>query len=227
MKKTRNNAGRKGLLFYIITPVVFSLIIIVVLTVCLTPVLARYSFVADLFYDAGKNISNVDTDATDSPDEITISSAEEGDVYISEITHPAQNKKMGIISVENTDINCDLYFGDSDYNLDRGAELYVGSNLPGAGGVSLIAGHCASFFSTLGSAQIGDLIKIETTYGTYTYKITETVVKKATDPTAYDPTKTDNSIVLYTCYPFNTIISVDERYFVYADFVSGPILIKE
>ena len=79
----------------------------------------------------------------------------------------------------------------------------------------------------LGSAQIGDLIKIETTYGTYTYKITETVVKKATDPTAYDPTKTDNSIVLYTCYPFNTIISVDERYFVYADFVSGPILIKE
>lgn len=95
MKKTRNNAGRKGLLFYIITPVVFSLIIIVVLTVCLTPVLARYSFVADLFYDAGKNISNVDTDATDNPDEITISSAEEGDVYISEITHPAQNKKMG------------------------------------------------------------------------------------------------------------------------------------
>ena len=181
----------------------------------------------DLFYDAGKNISNVDTDATDNPDEITISSAEEGDVYISEITHPAQNKKMGIISVENTDINCDLYFGDSDYNLDRGAELYDGSNLPGAGGVSLIAGHCASFFSTLGSAQIGDLIKIETTYGTYTYKITETVVKKATDPTAYDPTKTDNSIVLYTCYPFNTIISVDERYFVYADFVSGPILIKE
>ena len=78
---------------------------------------------------------------------------------------------MGIISVENTDINCDLYFGDSDYNLDRGAELYDGSNLPGAGGVSLIAGHCASFFSTLGSAQIGDLIKIETTYGTYTLSL--------------------------------------------------------
>ena len=89
MKKTRNNTGHiKGLLFYIITPIVFSLIIVVVLTVCLTPVLARYSFVADLFYDAGKNISNVDTDAADRPDEITVSDVTEGDVYISEIDHP-------------------------------------------------------------------------------------------------------------------------------------------
>ena len=130
------------------------------------------------------------------------------------------NKKKDLWKyIKNADINI--------YSKLRLGILGRAVNLPGAGGVSLIAGHCASFFSTLGSAQIGDLIKIETTYGTYTYKIAEAVVKKATDPTAYDPTKTDNSIVLYTCYPFNTIISVDERYFVYADFVSGPILIKE
>ena len=95
MKKTRNNTGHiKGLLFYIITPIVFSLIIVVVLTVCLTPVLARYSFVADLFYDAGKNISNVDTDAADRPDEITVSDVTEGDVYIyQKLIIPAKIKR--------------------------------------------------------------------------------------------------------------------------------------
>lgn len=57
---------------------------------------------------------------------------------------------MGTISVENTDINCDLYFGDSDYNLDGEQSFMTAAIFPGAGGVSLIAGHCASFFSTLG-----------------------------------------------------------------------------
>ena len=75
---------------------------------------------------------------------------------------------------------------------------------------------------------MGKIVVLETNYGTYTYEVTETAVKKATDKTAYDLKATQENLVLYTCYPFDTLGLTPDRYYVYAKYVSGPkILLTE
>ena len=45
---------------------------------------------------------------------------------------------------------------------------------------------------------------------------------KATDETAYDLTREEENIILYTCYPFGQLTPTPYRYFIYGEFVSGP-----
>ena len=49
-------------------------------------------------------------------------------------------------------------------------------------------------------------------------------VKDCEDSSAYDFSRTDENIILYTCYPFGTIGFTRDRYFVYGEYRSGPIL---
>ena len=44
------------------------------------------------------------------------------------------------------------------------------------------------------------------------------------DETAYDFTRTDENLSLYTCYPFDALGFTPNRFFVYAKYVSGPVL---
>ena len=44
------------------------------------------------------------------------------------------------------------------------------------------------------------------------------------DETAYDFTRTDENLILYTCYPFDALGFTPNRFFVYAKYVSGPVL---
>ena len=52
----------------------------------------------------------------------------------------------------------------------------------------------------------------------------DTQVKDCEDSSAYDFSRTDENIILYTCYPFGTIGFTRDRYFVYGEYRSGPIL---
>ena len=44
------------------------------------------------------------------------------------------------------------------------------------------------------------------------------------DTTTYDFTRTDENLILYTCYPFDALGFTPNRYFVYASYTSGPEL---
>ena len=52
-------------------------------------------------------------------------------------------------------------------------------------------------------------------------------VKDYQDATAYDFTRTDENLIMYTCYPFDALGFTPDRYFVYAKYVSGPVLVDE
>ena len=51
-------------------------------------------------------------------------------------------------------------------------------------------------------------------------------VRETLEETAYDFTRTDENLILYTCYPFDALGFTPNRYFVYAKYVSGPVLDK-
>ena len=67
-------------------------------------------------------------------------------------------------------------------------------------------------------------IRVTTYYGVYVYEVTGTAVHEATDDTSYDFSRTDENLILYTCYPFDSLGYTPFRFFVYADYVSGPAL---
>ena len=151
-----------------------------------------------------------------------------GEIKASEVTFPAVGDKYGILTIEGTDVNAELYFGDGRRELRLGLGQYNGSSFPGTGGTVLISGHNNSAFKDLKSAKVGDKVNLRTNYGMYVYEITATAIKKNTDKTAFDLFKNEENLVLYTCYPFDKLGITADRYFVYGKIVSGPkILTRE
>jgi len=140
---------------------------------------------------------------------------------------PAEGEWYGIIISEAAGINARLYYGDSPKELMKGVGTYnghPGAYIPGAGRTVLLAGHAHTVFQRLGDLKAGNIIYIDTTYGRYMYRVTASRITTDRDSTAYDFTRTDENLILYTCYPFNTYGLTNERYFVYAEYLSGPEL---
>ena len=52
-------------------------------------------------------------------------------------------------------------------------------------------------------------------------------MKDLLDVTAYDLAADQESLILYTCYPFDEIGLTSQRFFVYADYTSGVVIDKD
>ena len=56
---------------------------------------------------------------------------------------------------------------------------------------------------------------------------TETYHCDGVEVTAYDLAADQESLILYTCYPFDEIGLTSQRFFVYADYTSGVVIDKD
>ncbi len=126
--------------------------------------------------------------------------------------------KLGRIWVDGTNVDCDLYLGDSETQFGRGAGCHAedGCVLPGENGTVFIGAHTGTYFSDLGSCEIGAVIHLETTWGDFAYKITDMQVILETDIDKVRWGATEPSCILYTCYPFGILTHTTQRYAVYA-----------
>ncbi len=152
-----------------------------------------------------------------------------GTIPFSSITYPATGDRYAEISISGTNVNAPVYYGDNNKILNQGVGTYKdsgGVGIPGEGKTILLAGHNNTFFNDLQHAEEGATVTITTHYGEYTYEITETKVLDYQDASAYDFTRTDENLILYTCYPFDAMGFTPDRFFVYARYVSGPALDK-
>ena len=131
--------------------------------------------------------------------------------------------KLGRVWVEGTNVDCALYWGDSETQFSRGAGCRAESDcvLPGENGTVFIGGHTGSYFSDLGSTQIGSIIHLETDWGDFTYQVTDMQVILETDVDKVRLNATEPSVILYTCYPFGILTHTTQRYAVYADPVNA------
>lgn len=153
----------------------------------------------------------------------------EGSVPASLITYPRSGTKYAELTLKTNgqDYVVPLYFGDSPSILRRGAGHYMGSHFPGNSSTVLVSGHNNSYFSCLQYVKAGEVIELETNYGTYVYEVTETAIKSNTDPSAYDLNAPEENLVLYTCYPFTQLGLTRDRFFVYTRLVSGPVVLAD
>lgn len=209
--------GRSHKRGFVLFPLLFLIGGYLIVFLMAMPFLDAFSSASKLlFFDSAQKKKPIGGLFTSAP------SSQAKTVKLSEITFPEYGARFGRLTIDTASIRADLYFGDGSEELKKGVGLYNGSFIPGYGKTALIAGHNHTYFHTLGRARVGDKITVETNYGTYLYQITKTQIKAATDKTAYDLGGGKEDLILYTCYPFDCIGLTPDRYYVYADCLSGP-----
>ena len=144
-------------------------------------------------------------------------------IHVSEIKMPKIGEKYAHITIPDTGVDCDVYYGDNKAILKKGPGQYNYSKLPGFGSTTLVAAHVTTHFNGLQNVKIGDTIFYSTSWGAYEYKVTDIQIVKANEAEKLFDLRADHdNLVLYTCYPFHSVAFRSERYFVMADYVSGP-----
>ena len=142
------------------------------------------------------------------------------------IDYPVGGQLFGKVKINSIKLSVPLYFGDTEEILRQGAGQFMGSVYPGEMGTSLIGGHNVDDFGKLGAVPIGDTIEVQTSYGNYTYRVTQLEVKnkkdQAIDQMIYQ--RNDRRIILYTCYPLDSMGLTDQRLFVIGEYASGPVI---
>ena len=223
--KSRHRHKKTNGKSFIILPIIFLVGTYLVLYLAFAPSLSTViSLGSFLFSDTEKDYSTeyknifvpVSDDSTETDEYIDAESVE----------YPMYGTQFGELIIDDCKIENKLFFGDGEVALRNGVGVYNGSFIPGYGGTILVAGHNNTYFNGLKNAKEGQTVKIRTSYGNYEYKITKTAVKAYNDKTAYDLTADHENLVMYTCYPFDELGLTNQRFFVYAEYVSGPKIDK-
>ncbi len=143
------------------------------------------------------------------------------------IDYPGRGDLYARLKIEAVNLDVDVYFDtDKKALTSGGVGQHYSSKIPGYGQPILICGHNNRHFNALQYIEIGDILTMTTNYGVFEYQVRETAVKKYWDKDgAVDLGKQQEELVLYTCYPFTKLGLKEDRFFVYADKISGPVVL--
>lgn len=95
-------------------------------------------------------------------------------------------KLIGTISCSRAGIYEKVYYGTNRVTMRDGAGLSTNSYLPGNGGCTSIAGYASSSLKGLYDVHKGDVIVLETYWGTFKYSITDIYEAEALEKTEGD-----------------------------------------
>ncbi len=136
------------------------------------------------------------------------------------VNYPEYGTQYATIKIDKIDLEAPVYYGDTLEILKKGVGHSSGSYFPGEGGSIIYMGHNSKkMFRRFSELQIGNEIKVTTTYGEYTYKIYDMQLIKETEVDKLPIQKEKEILMVYTCYPFNNIGYATQRYVVYAELV--------
>ncbi|MCI8273215.1 MAG: class D sortase [Clostridia bacterium] len=134
------------------------------------------------------------------------------------VNYPEYGTKYATIEINKIGVNLPVYFGDTLEILKKGVGHSSGSYFPGEGGSIVYMGHNSkNVFRRFSELQIGNEIKVTTTYGEFTYKIYDMQLIKETETEKLPIQEEKEILMVYTCYPFNNIGHATQRYVVYAE----------
>ena len=127
---------------------------------------------------------------------------------------------FGQIKIPSIGVDLPVYHGDDTIQLAAGVGHYAGSQFPGEGGTIILAAHNThKFFYNLPKIEKGALIDVETIYGNFQYEVYDTKIANYKDEDAFFLQNEKEVLVLYTCYPLDTLWYVKDRFIVYAKLV--------
>lgn len=205
---------------FLIVPVVMSL------AIGLAALAVSFSAASDALAIGNMFFSDNQLDYSNSFENIFVPTTNTADtIDASEVEFPNIDKQFGELKIKDRDVDAKLFFGDGKIPLRNGVGIYAGSFIPGYGKTILVAGHNNTYFNGLKNVKKGDIVKINTSYGNYEYKVRDTKLCNAKSKKSYDLNADKENLILYTCYPFDTIGLTEKRFFVYADKISGPKIV--
>ena len=132
--------------------------------------------------------------------------------------YPEYGTQYATIEIPKIGIKLPVYYGDTLEILKKGVGHSSGSYFPGEGGSIIYMGHNSkNVFRRFSELQIGNEIKVTTTYGEYNYKIYDMKLINETETDKLPIQDEKEILMVYTCYPFNNIGYATQRYVVYAE----------
>ncbi|MBZ5540071.1 MAG: class D sortase [Acidobacteriia bacterium] len=122
---------------------------------------------------------------------------------------------VGQIEIPSVGIRAIVLHGDSPGILRRGVGHLPETPMPGEWGNVALAGHRDTFFRPLHQIRTGDVITLETSSGSYRYRVESTEVVPPTNTEVLRPSNR-RELTLITCFPFDYVGPAPKRFIVRA-----------
>lgn len=193
---------------------IYSIIIAIIIVICIAGTIKIFfgNKIETAFILANKVSIDVDSNK-ENTEQGTVLNEEKKTLE----NYPEYGTQYATIEIPRIDANLPVYFGDTLEILKKGVGHSSGSYFPGEGGSILYMGHNSKkVFRRFSELQIGDEIKVTTTYGEYNYKIYDMQLIKETELEKVPIQREEEILMIYTCYPFNNVGYATQRYVVYA-----------
>ena len=134
--------------------------------------------------------------------------------------YPTWGSIWATVEIPDIGVNAPVYHGDTLDILKYGDGHFSGSYFPGEGGSIVLAGHNSrQHFMYLPRLDLGAKIIIKANYGTFTYEVVDAKVIRDNDMASLPIQDEEEKLMLYTCWPVNTIGFKTRRYVVYTELV--------
>ena len=138
--------------------------------------------------------------------------------------YPSLGEKYGTLTIDSLNVKLALYFGDSLEILRKGVGHSTYSYFPGEGGSIICMAHdTEGFLKYLYTISENSIIEIETTYGKFKYQLYETKIIHQSEVEALFVQKDEEILILYTCYPSNSIGHATHRFITYSKLIEKEI----
>lgn len=131
-------------------------------------------------------------------------------------------QEIGKLHFPRINLNVPVIQGDNETQFRLGAGHSTGSYLPGQDGNIIIGAHRTTHFRNFEYVKLGDEIKFDVVYGSFTYKIDEIRIIKGGDNSIAKSTSKEQ-LTLYTCYPFVYFGNAPKRYVLICSLIESEI----
>lgn len=128
-------------------------------------------------------------------------------------------EKIGVITSDSFGLNSSIYCGANRVSMSEGVGFHKNSGPIGSSDTTVITGYMQGAFSTLEFAEKGDVLNISTSYGNFTYKISDVNYFKDNDSSFKN---SGSALVLCgICSDFSQ--HSGENLIVFADIADGEV----
>jgi len=162
------------------------------------------------------NKIKLESAGTVNSDNATVSSLDKA-IYT---VYPSEGDNIGSLTIPALNRELPIIQGTGAAELEKGVGHFTQSVLPGQKDNCVISGHRDTYLRQIGKLKLGDELIVQTSAGTFTYKVSGTRIVHENDKTVIVPM--DHAVLtLTTCYPFDFIGSAPDRYIVSANLVKS------
>lgn len=136
------------------------------------------------------------------------------------VSYPQYGTRYGNIKIDSLNVNLPLYYGDELTYLRYGVGQSSSAYFPGEGASIICMGHNnRNILYDLPKIKNDAIIEIDTTYGTFKYKVYKTEIINMYDVDKLTIQQEEEILMLYTCYPVETLGDKKDRFVVFAKIV--------